>query len=222
MDYESIRQQTHAAVVANPFTRVPGQPTFEQKEAFISECEEVALQFTVSYPWAGEHGLLAEVAGATKYLATTGKAYVAPVRPLICDPRILGGTLNQATIRVATAVNDTAKVDFAVLEGYRSGFSENFRWAFDAKYYEQLWEETFKYKRIPPITFITHLETRHVTLDTMVIGQLKSKYFRGWDGEEHINSFGIRLNREQRKLGSYNPSITISDEDKNQHYLEQM
>ena len=124
-------------------------------------------------------------------MATTGKAYVAPVRPPICDPRILGGTLNQATIRVATAVNDTAKVDFAVVEGFRTGFSKNFRRAFDAKYYGQLWEETLKCKRILPGTFITYLVPRHVTLDTVVIGQLKAKYFRGWEGEERINSFGI-------------------------------
>ena len=41
-----------------------GKPTYEQKEKFIEEAEELAMAFTVSYPWAGKHHLLAEVIGA--------------------------------------------------------------------------------------------------------------------------------------------------------------
>ena len=144
------------------------------------------------------------------------------MRPPICDPRILRGGVNQTAVRVATAINDTAKVNYVVVKGYQSGFSENFRRGFDLKYYEQLWEETFKYKSVLPITYIIHLETKHSTLDIVVIRQLKEKFYRGWEGEEHINSFGVQLNREQRKLATYTPPITISDADKNQHYLIQM
>ena len=39
MDYKTIRTLTHAAVIATPFTRVAGQPTFEQKEKFLAEAE---------------------------------------------------------------------------------------------------------------------------------------------------------------------------------------
>ena len=169
MDYENVRQQTKDAVMARLLTRITGKPTYEQKEKFIEEAEELAMAFTVSYLWAEQHGLLAEVMGAHKYHAKTGKIYVPPVRPPDYDPRIIGGGLNQAQIRVAQAVNDTAKVDYTVIEGFREGFSENFRKAFDLKYYEQLWEETFKYKRVLPITYITHLETKHVIMDTLVI-----------------------------------------------------
>ena len=86
--------------------------------------------------------------------------------------------MTQAAIRVAQAMNDTAKVDYAVLEGFRKGFGENFRKALDKKYYEQLWEKTFKYKRVLPITYITHLETRHVVMDTLVIKRLRAKALR--------------------------------------------
>ena len=55
MDYESVRQQTRDAVLARPLTRVTGRPTNEQKEKFIEEAEELAMAFTVSYPWAGQH-----------------------------------------------------------------------------------------------------------------------------------------------------------------------
>ena len=61
MDYESVRQQTKAAVEARPFTRVTGKPTYEQKQKFIDEAEELAMGFTVSYTWSGARGLLAEV-----------------------------------------------------------------------------------------------------------------------------------------------------------------
>ena len=81
--------------------------------------------------------------------------------------------MKQAQIQIAQAMNDTAKVDYAVIEGFREGFREgfgdNFKEAFDLKYYEQLWEETFKYKRVLPITHIIHLETKHVIMDTLVI-----------------------------------------------------
>ena len=49
MDYESVRQQTKNAVLARPFTRVAGKPTFEQKESFIEEAEDLAMSFSVSY-----------------------------------------------------------------------------------------------------------------------------------------------------------------------------
>ena len=111
-------------------------------------------------------------------------------------------------------MNDTAKVDFAVVEGFRSGLGVNFRRAFDLTYYEQLWEETFKYKRVLPVTYIVHLETRHVILDTEVIKRLKVDFYRGWDDEEHITSFYLRLTREQRKLSQYTPPVIISDADK--------
>ena len=83
MDYECVRQQTKNAVQARPFIRATGKPTYEQKEKFIDKVEELAMAFTVSYPWSGAHGLLAEVIGAHEYLAETGKNYVPPAHPPI-------------------------------------------------------------------------------------------------------------------------------------------
>ena len=123
MDYEIVRPQSKNAVQARPFTRVTGKPTYEQKEKFINEAEELAMGFTVSYPWSGAHGLLAEVMGAHKYLAETGKNYVPPARPPVFNPAITTTPhMTQTAVRVAVAMNDTAKVDYAVLEGSREGF----------------------------------------------------------------------------------------------------
>ena len=189
MDYENVRQQTKSAVQARPFTRVTGKPTYEQKEKFIDEAEELAMGFTVSYTWSVARGLLAEVMGTRKYLDETGKHYVPPARPPVYNPEIATTTMTQAAIRVAQAMNDTAKVDYAVLEGFREGFSKNYRKAFGKKHYEQLWEKTFEYKHVLPYTYITHLETKHVKMDTLVIKQLRAEALRAWDGEEHISTF---------------------------------
>ena len=141
MDYGSARQQTKNTVQVRPFTRVTGKPAYEQKEKFIDEAEELAMGFTVSYPWSGAHGLLAEVMGAHKYLDETGKNYVPLARPPVHNPAITTTNMNQAAVRVALAMNDTAKVVCAVLEGFREGFGENFRKAFNKKYYGQLSEK---------------------------------------------------------------------------------
>ena len=69
---EAVRKDTHDTVVGRPFTRTPGLPTWEQKEKFLEEAEEVALEFTVNHAWAGDHGLLAEIMGPVKYLAKWG------------------------------------------------------------------------------------------------------------------------------------------------------
>ena len=96
------------------------------------------MRFTVSYPWSGAHGLLAEVIGAHKYLAETGKKYVPPAHPPVYNPVITTTAMNQPAVRVAAAMNDTTKVDYAVLEGFREGFGENFRKVLDKKYYENI------------------------------------------------------------------------------------
>ena len=46
---ETVRKETHDSVVGRPFTRIPGQPTWEQKEKFLEETGELAIEFTVSY-----------------------------------------------------------------------------------------------------------------------------------------------------------------------------
>ena len=73
-----------------------------------------------------------------------------------------------------------------------------------------------------PVTHITHLETRHVVMDALVIKRLRAEASRDWDGDEHISSFATRLTREQERLASLSPPITITDEDKLQTYMEGM
>ena len=108
------------------------------------------MEFTVNYAWAGDHGLLAEITAPAKYQTKTGKVYTLPARPPVVDPQVLAGALTDKQARIATLNNDQMKLDYAVLEGFWSGFGIIFRNAFDKKYYKQLYEENFKYKRITP------------------------------------------------------------------------
>ena len=49
------------------------------------------------------------------------------------------------------------------------------KFSFDKKYYKHLWEEVFKYKQVLPITYGTHLKTRHIKLVTIMIIRLKKE-----------------------------------------------
>ena len=219
---ETVRKETQDSVVGRPFTRVPGQPTWEQKQKFLEEAEEWAMEYMVNYDWAGDHGLLAEIMGRDKYYAKTGKWYTPPVRPPVVHPDVSAGILTDKQARIATLNHNQLKLDYAVLEGFRTGFGIIYRNAFDKKYFEQLYEETFKYKRILPRQFIAHLESRWVKQDTMVIKRLRALYFRGWEEEEHLTSYRTRLLREKTLYATYDPPVIITDAELQQHYLEEV
>ena len=59
-------------------------------------------------------------------------------------------------------------------------------------------------------------------MDVFVIKRLRAKYLRGWEEEEHIMSFRVRLLREQKSYLDYATPIVITDEELGQHYLEEV
>ena len=140
-EYNTLKETIQSSVIARPFTRIPGKPSWEEKENLLEEAEEMALEMEVSYDSSNRYGLLAGVQGAAKYLVTLGLAYVAPVRPDVNDARINAlPPPSQARIGVIKGENDEAKKNFAVLEGFRLRFGDNIRGCLDANYYAQLWE----------------------------------------------------------------------------------
>ena len=94
----------------------------------------------VTYDWADDHGLLPEIIGQAKFLALTTKNYVALVWPPVVPPAVLNQTATDKEAKIFMAENDQMKMNYAVTEGFCSGFSHNFRNAFDKKYCEQLYE----------------------------------------------------------------------------------
>ena len=72
---------------------------------FRDKAEVLAMSFTVTYPWVGNHGLLTKILGFVKYLTLTGKHYTAPARLPILIPGIMANILNQSNVRIATLAN---------------------------------------------------------------------------------------------------------------------
>ena len=70
---KTIRKETHDYVVSRPFLRVRGLPTWEQIQIFLKEFEDIAMAMTVSYDWADNDGLLAELYEYQKYFILIGK-----------------------------------------------------------------------------------------------------------------------------------------------------
>jgi hypothetical protein len=217
-EYVTLENSTYEKVIAEPYTRIQGKPTWLQTTQLIAELEAQAMMFDVSYDWAGDNGLLAVIEGAAKYLARTGENYIEPVRPGAQHPNILNGTAAQ--IRAMDAENDGWRRDYAIFSGFCRGCGHNVRDALDSKYYEQLREETFIYKRVRPKDYIDELKSKWVFLDEIQAEALITNYKRGWEEGEHIAAFAKRLDREQVKLDA--DGIIISTVDKNRHYNLEM
>ena len=92
VELSTIEKATQTAIVESPFTRIQGLPTWLQKTQLIEEREEAAMVCDVSYPWAGDYGLLVLIDGPVKYLTQTGLVYVEPVKPTSQHPTIPIGT----------------------------------------------------------------------------------------------------------------------------------
>ena len=84
-----------------------------------------------------------------------------------------------------------------------------------SKYYKQLKEDTFKYKRIKPRQYLTELETKWVFLDKRQRKTLIDNFERDWEENEHITAFATYLDDEQAKVLA--DGITISDDNKKNH-----
>ena len=86
-----------------------------------------------------------------------------------------------------------------------------------ARYYEQLYEPVFKYKRLIPRDYISDLESNWVILDELQIDEMTKNYKRGWETDEHFTRFSYRLDRQQAAL--LKDGIIISDADKKHHMM---
>ena len=103
-----IEKNVYEQVRASPFTVINGEPSWRDAKVLVQEARESSMGVTVSYDWAGNYGLLAEIEGAAQYLTTSGKTYVPQVQPLYADAR-LSGTETAANVRTFTSENDEKK-----------------------------------------------------------------------------------------------------------------
>ena len=116
------------------------------------------------------------------------------------DPDMLIPGKTQIQIKIMQSVTIVSKHNYTVLMGFRTGVSENIHDALELQYYEQMYEDIFKYKCVLPRRYIKHLELKWVILDKVQIEKMIGNYKRGWSPEEHFTTFAKRLSREQKKM----------------------
>ena len=69
--------------------------------------------------------------------------------------------------------------------------------------------------------YIDHLNEKWCKLMIAVIKKMKEEFYLLWHFKmEHMTDFSRRLNKDQERLSDNN--IVISNEDKTQHFMEQM
>lgn len=217
--YHDLEKQIYEEIRASPFTRIHGKPTWRAKEKLVREARERAIKQRVSYDWAGQYGLLAEIIGAARYAADnpTLPPYVPPVQPPHSPVLPVGATAAQ--IRAATDDNNLLKRDWAIVVGFRRGVGENFRDALDKEFYSPLEHQTYFYVNVLPRQYIEHLEREHCPLDEPAVQELTDHFNRPWDkaGGELLPSYGTRLDEEQQQLAV--DGVIITDADKHRRYM---
>jgi hypothetical protein len=218
----ALEKATFDAVRARPFTKIMGRkPTWRQAEGLIKEMMDAALSCDVTYSWAGEFGLLAEIIGAAKYAADnpTLEPYTPPVQPPNQHAEINdGGTAAQ--LKQLEIENDLALRDFAMVKGFRRAVNRNVMDAIDDTYFDQLEEDVYGYKRVLPREFVVELR-RWCFLTDLEIEAIKKHWSRGMQPGEHITKYAKRLTKEQKKL-TEDKVCDIADSDKLHIYMLEM
>ena len=102
-EYVALEKEVYDTIRAKTFKNIPSKPTWAQKEIMLEEASQIALDCNVSYVWAGDYGLLAEIEGATQYLATAGETYVIPTKPDDIDPDVLVNGTAHTIVKVLQA-----------------------------------------------------------------------------------------------------------------------
>ena len=123
-------------------------------------------------------------------------------------------------IKTKEATNNTWKRDYAVILGFIKGCGDNLRVTLCSKYYEQLEEETFNYKRIWPTQYIEELRTKWVFLDEVQKKAMVDHYHRGIGENEHVRHFKTRLDKEQTRMDE--DGVEITPAAKMSHYILEM
>ena len=106
-EYKTLEKAVYQQVRDSPFTRVQGLPTWLQKQNLVKEMQAAGVGANVSYSWAGDPGLLAEIDGKTKYLADTAELYIKPTKPLQTHASVLVGNSTQTQVRIYTQQSTT-------------------------------------------------------------------------------------------------------------------
>ena len=127
----------------------------------------------MSYNWAGQYGLLAEIIGAARYTLDNPAmpAHVAPAQP--ANMPNFPNNASGAVINATTDANNPEKRDWAVICGFRRGVGKNIRDALDLEFYSALENKDYGYLNVLPRQYFVHLEQEYCPLDVIVIDDIK-------------------------------------------------
>ena len=129
----------------------------------------------MQYDWSSDFRLLATIVGLAQYTTEAGFNYVNPAQP----PNIHLSNIACGTalhIHTWEADNDLQRRNYAVFGGFKIGICRNLRDALDLRYYEQVRETTFGYKRRTFRHYIEHLEEYWCMLNCKTIESLKQNW----------------------------------------------
>ena len=211
-------------VRATPFTRIPGKLTRRDYILLKNEAAEGACAIESGYEWSGEFGHLPLVIGAAEYLRITTDngtplTYLPETQPQAFNPAITANS-SEYQARKKTAEWEEKRECWYALCGTNEGLCHNMRDAIDEMYYKQLKRPIIGYRGLKIKDYLDHLETKWCKLTTSNIKEMKANYYQKWSQELHITDFGKYLDDEQIELGK--AGVIISEDDKLQHYTEQM
>ena len=53
-EYIAFEKEMYDTIRANLFTKIPSKPTWAQTDLMLEESSQIALDYNVSYAWAGD------------------------------------------------------------------------------------------------------------------------------------------------------------------------
>ena len=171
-----------------------------QQDKLAKEISDLALECNVTYKWAGDYGLIAEIMGNGAYLLLMGKEYTEPKEPPKY-PTDLDKNSSKDEQDRAIAELDEEKIAYAMRKGFHRGVGANIREALDEQYYKQLWHNKTAYKMLMAKEYINHLDKKWCKLTTAVIKKMKQDYYQPWHFDtEHVTDFTRCLDEDQGHL----------------------
>ena len=227
VSFETTREAAYNKVRAKPLDKIREPFDRRQRDHLLEQCIEALVGFTLCFDWTRDangtnYGAMAEVTGPAWYQKTTGiTTYQLEEAPPAFDDTIDEDTSDYDREKLL-ATHAARKESFATLAGAREGINDNIMAAMPKKYYAPLKKRHIGYKGRLPTEFFDHFDEEWCKVDAPAIKKLKAEYFRNWDVDgEPITLFIKHLNEDQEYLKE-SVGITISDDDKLQHFLLQM
>lgn len=218
---KQTEQSAYEQVRLKPFTKIHGRPSRLDRNVLREELCATASEVDMPFDESGDYGLLGEIMEADEYTTITGLTYFPLEKPSAYDEDITDEMEHHERKQLEAEHSERLEA-WHTRRGALRGLADNIRDALDKKFYLSLKRPVIAYKNVQPRDYITHLDNKWCKLDTRVIKNMKDNYYRGWetDEDEHIEEFVKRLDEEQHAL--LNDRIKISNEDKLQHFLEEM